>query len=135
MKVQHLKFGSVKSKERIIIVDDDQIIHYTTRHFMDKVHPGVEVVSCMSAEEGIAELQVNKFGILFLDINMPEMDGWTLLDTLIKQHAQIPKHIFILSSSIDPDEKKRAEDHPLKPIFIEKPLTVEKIRALEVEIS
>jgi len=35
--------------------------------------------------------------------------------------------IIITSSSIDPDDRKKAQDHPFVNGFIEKPLTEEKI--------
>ncbi len=70
--------------------------------------------------------------ILFLDINMPILTGWDVIDLIDKMDEKIKEQItiYILSSSIDNKDKKRAMDHPLVSDFIEKPLTVEKIQAL-----
>ncbi len=67
--------------------------------------------------------------IVFLDINMPDMAGWDVLETfstfngLMKQFT-----IFMVSSSTDPRDKKRADENLLVADYIEKPITVEKIK-------
>jgi len=67
--------------------------------------------------------------IVFLDINMPDMTGWDVLETfntfngLMKQFT-----IFMVSSSTDPRDKKRADENSLVADYIEKQITVEKIK-------
>ncbi|OHX68480.1 response regulator [Flammeovirga pacifica] len=66
--------------------------------------------------------------ILFLDLNMPGMDGWQVLDELLKSSKTYSyEKVFILSSSIHPKDKERALIHPLVTDYIEKPLSKSKI--------
>ena len=62
--------------------------------------------------------------IIFLDINMPVMDGWEFLEAFTKRfpffHDQIK--VIILSSSVNPADLEMAENHPLVIGFMPKPL-------------
>lgn len=70
--------------------------------------------------------------ILFLDINMPVLSGWEVLDAIHEMDERLRENLYIwmLSSSINAMDKRRALDHPLVVGFIEKPLTAEKVKSL-----
>ena len=70
-----------------------------------------------------------KTTILFLDINMKGMTCWEFLDRFEKLEEKIKSKfkIFILSASLNPDDKERAADNKNVISYIEKPLTKEKI--------
>ncbi len=62
--------------------------------------------------------------LIFLDINMPVMDGWEFLDAFTTKfqvfHDQIK--VIILSSSVNPADLEMADNHPLVIGFMPKPL-------------
>lgn len=70
--------------------------------------------------------------IVFLDIHMPEMDGFEFLD----EFAELPDErregtrLYMISSSLDPSDKQRAEAHPLVDAFLGKPLTGTRLQHL-----
>jgi len=67
--------------------------------------------------------------ILFLDLNMPVMSGWEVLDALskvgLKEHLNLC--INILTSSIDERDKVKAKDEYQIDTFISKPLLREQV--------
>ena len=66
--------------------------------------------------------------VVFLDIRMPEMDGFQFLETMnnIPGVQQANLKIYMLSSSLDPEDLKQIAGNNLVSKFISKPLT-EKI--------
>jgi CheY-like chemotaxis protein len=63
--------------------------------------------------------------IIFLDINMPVMDGWHFLEEYIKLKPRIGKviTIYMISTSVDPEDIERAKkirevsDYIVKPVM------------------
>lgn len=70
--------------------------------------------------------------IIFLDLNMPLMDGWKFLDEFEKLDC-LQKHavrIFILSSTLEAEDINRAKSHPWVADFIPKPLTEDALSSI-----
>ena len=78
-------------------------------------------------ESVLSDLEKEKVPeIIFLDLNMPVMDGWEFIERFTKIKNKLGKKItlYIVSSSINPEDLKRAkalsevEDYLIKPINI-----------------
>lgn len=69
--------------------------------------------------------------IIFLDINMPILNGWEFLD-LLNSHDlnKLPK-IYMLTSSISPEDVNKSENHPLVTGYFTKPLSLDKLSELK----
>jgi CheY-like chemotaxis protein len=78
---------------------------------------------------------VNLPDVIFLDLNMPEMDGWSVLESLEKNYARLPKPIsvYIISTSIDITERRKAMNYHFVKEFISKPLYRDKIISIAKE--
>ncbi len=62
--------------------------------------------------------------LLFLDINMPIMDGWDLLNAIQNTPIAHKVYVVLVTSSIDGGEKQRAKDYPQVIGFYEKAIDV-----------
>ncbi len=73
--------------------------------------------------------------IIFLDLNMPVMDGWAFLESFQSDYfSKFPDTVvYILSSSVDPDDMKRAKTFPFVKGFISKPITKEFLLKIKSE--
>lgn len=62
--------------------------------------------------------------ILLLDLNMPKMNGWQFLENYLKIEPQIKKKIsiYLVSSSIWDDDRRRAKQDFRVQDFISKPI-------------
>lgn len=74
--------------------------------------------------------------IIFLDLNMPIMNGWEFL----KGFTKIPNKgdkvtIYILSSSVDPRNLKRIKDYSIVSNYILKPFTPEDLQNVLKEVA
>ncbi len=70
--------------------------------------------------------------IIFLDINMPLMDGWEFLFEFQKFSETVlaKSKVYMLTSSINPVDIKKSQEYSVVQDFISKPLTPEKIRMI-----
>ncbi|HKL37080.1 MAG TPA: response regulator [Salegentibacter sp.] len=70
--------------------------------------------------------------IIFLDINMPVMDGWEFLNEFIKIKNNFDKKItlYVVSSSIDPRDLERAKSFNLVTDYLIKPIELKKFEKI-----
>ncbi|MRX48021.1 MULTISPECIES: response regulator [Pedobacter] len=122
----------------ILIIDDDEINNFIAAKLIDKIPPRARVSTCLNGQEGINYItsrlnnQKDLPDIIFLDINMPIMNGWEFLEEYAAVTHQISKKIVInmLSSSVYNDDISKSKTYPTVNRFISKPLTIEKIQDL-----
>ncbi len=119
----------------ILLVDDDKIINFMHKKLIKSCELPYPIEVVTSGKEALEYLTGNgnyegmdnrlQPGILLLDINMPEMDGWGFLESYCHVDEKQKAGIFIvmLTSSIDPVDKLRAERNEDVKLFMNKPLT------------
>jgi two-component system LytT family response regulator len=82
-----------QQKLRVIIVDDEPLAREKIRSLLRR-DPEVEVIEeCADGEKAVAAIQKNQPDLLFLDVQMPVMDGFTLLQNLDRE--RLPSVIFV----------------------------------------
>ncbi|TDN36589.1 response regulator [Hymenobacter sp. UV11] len=60
--------------------------------------------------------------LILLDLNMPVMDGWEFLDAFMKLPIAKQVCVFVLTSSIHPDDREKAKRYNIVKGFFSKPL-------------
>ena len=125
-----------------IVIDDDDINNIICDRILQMTFPGVSVQTFIDPELGLEYIQAEyskgdaNNAVLFLDINMPVLSGWDVLDRLGHFSRFVTAHIkiFMLSSSIDPQDKKRAIRNPLVSNYMSKSLSHDKLKRLFPDI-
>jgi two-component system LytT family response regulator len=100
---------------KVLIVDDEPLARQVVRMLLDD-DPEVEVVGECSGAEGVSLVERTRPDVLFLDVQMPEVDGFDLLERLGPSRA--PTTVFVTAYA---DHAVRAFevhalDYLLKPI-------------------
>lgn len=116
--------------DAVFLVDDDPINNLINRRLLGKIGFSSIVEEFLGGEEALAkihELDPNDSLLVFLDINMPVLNGWDFLDLYVKTFPHRNDKIVILSSSIDFQDRQKADEYRVVTGFLEKPLTIEKI--------
>lgn len=120
------------------IIDDDPIFVYGTKRIMKQVSFCETIHVYNNGQEAIdGLLKMTSEGkelpsIIFLDLNMPIMNGWEFLEDFVK----IPNHnrenvtVFIISSSIDPRDLQRVKDYSVVNSYILKPVTPDDLKSV-----
>jgi signal transduction histidine kinase/CheY-like chemotaxis protein len=97
--------SATEAKWRVLVVDDDQEFLELTERLLLK--EGFNVL-CTNDPSGVLQLaRTVKPNVVLLDILMPELDGWQVLQALKRDPVTASVPVVILSIT---DEKKRAMD-------------------------
>lgn len=125
--------------ECILLVDDDPITNYINQLLLERMGFSEEVIAVTTdGSEAVKivthtneRLTKNQSILLFfLDINMPVMDGFDVLDALNDigaLHKQIM--VYLLTSSKSAKDLQKADDYEICG-FIDKPLKEESVKAI-----
>jgi CheY-like chemotaxis protein len=138
MIINYLKY----KYNTILIIDDNEVDNFISQklvelnHFAEKTHI---FTTCKDALEFIKKLTVTDGvttgtypDIIFVDLNMPVMNGFEFISIFKKlQDAKLKKcRIVILTSSVSDQDKIRVERMEVGAAFISKPLTDEILKKL-----
>ena len=124
---------------KVLLIDDDKINNFLNRSVIDKHCENDCIVSeFINPEEAFDFLKncsltndENCPDVIFLDINMPEMSGFELLEKMNEENIRLSKtRIFMLSSSLDPHDIEKSKRFEAVSDFISKPLDKSKIEKI-----
>ncbi|MCP4457800.1 MAG: response regulator [Cytophagales bacterium] len=125
----------MSKKKKFLVVDDDEIFLFTANYVLSKLFPDMEIITRKNGKEALAQLKNESPDAMFIDLNMPVMDGWEVLENLSTSNDKSPFPIIIVTSSIDPSDIEKANRHPFKPDFVEKPLSEESFGTIKSLLS
>jgi CheY-like chemotaxis protein len=128
----------MKLSSKFIVVDDDPGNNLICKYVIASIAPNASIHLFTDPEKTLEWIKEDydsthdQHTSLFLDINMPIMNGWEFLDTFSSLPSLLQEKItiFILSSSIDPEDIEKAQKHPLVNGYYSKPLRKETINQI-----
>ncbi|MGN7294348.1 response regulator [Rhizobium sp. SAFR-030] len=91
----------------ILTVDDSASIRLTTRVALS--HAGYTVTEAVDGVDGIAKLQGAQFDLIVTDLNMPNMDGLTMIRELRKIPSCMGVPVIFLTTESDQELKQEAK--------------------------
>lgn len=110
----------------IFIIDDDPTIIMLHRAFVSKNKWADKPRTFLNGKLVLDHLKEHddpaKEYLFLLDINMPVMNGWQLLETLKGSPIAERVHVFMVTSSVDSNDRAMAEKFPFVLGYLEKPL-------------
>ena len=116
----------------ILLIDDDaddNVFHEIVIRGMNITHNIQIAKSGLEALIFLRKENQTTPELIFLDINMPKMNGWEFLEAYHKLRLDQKAKVIVgmLTTSISPDDRKRAEQFPEIASFNSKPLTEEMV--------
>jgi len=116
------------------IIDDDPIYVFGAKRMMELADFCNSIMVFKNGQEAINNLKPIMIAgedipdVILLDINMPIMDGWQFLDEFIQIESHKKITVYIVSSSIDPADLKRAKKYENVSNYIVKPITAQTLK-------
>ena len=103
------------SDSRVLVVDDDADIRLLVRTLLERT--GVAVNEAANGRDGMREFHASRPDLVILDVSMPELDGWQMLER-IRDMSDVP--VLMLTARGDELERVRglqsgADDYVVKP--------------------
>src|ERR1700728_4108402 len=119
----------------IFLIDDDPVFVFLTKRIISGIKVGCQISEFADGELAIDRLRAISGDssllpdIIFVDLSMPVMDGWEFLNEYSVLAPTMNKQIelFIVSSSISPQEVERSKTYPEVVDFLIKPVAKGKI--------
>ncbi len=115
-----------------ILIDDNEIDQRHYRRVLDKSGLVADVKTFTYADDALDFLLTNpeiEVDVIFLDINMPRMNGFEFLEAATTQLGSGFAKIVVamLTTSLNPDDRVRAEAYDVVKEYITKPLTTDHV--------
>lgn len=128
--------------KKLLLVEDDPITQMLERIILSNAGFCSETVSLDNGQIAIDWLEQAVHNIdekaetpelVFLDLNMPMMDGWEFLKLFEEKYAEkfTNTKVIILSSTVNPLDWEKSKEHELVIGFEKKPLSMEALERLK----
>ncbi len=106
----------------VLLVDDDEIFHFYVRTLFAK-HPSVKLLEAYDGKEALDLLATMRIPprIIFLDLNMPVMNGIDFLESWTRQYGRAKTKVVVVTSSDLQSDKDATSRFPAVKDYVVKP--------------
>lgn len=123
--------------DKLWVIDDDDIFKYTLQREIAAVNLIRKVSTFPNGKMALDQLKEllerNQFdelpNVIFLDIEMPVMDGWKFLESFSRLSSRIPIPVFVISSTVQEHEIERIRQYEGVQYY---PKPIDKNRVIDI---
>jgi CheY-like chemotaxis protein len=123
---------------KLIMIDDNPMEHLIMQKLFDRHELFHDAAHSADAQVIIDFLRENRLNtealpdLIFLDLNMPVFDGFDFLEQFERLYLsfQKPISIYIVSSSVDENDRRRTFAYPFVKEFLTKPVSKDKLELI-----
>ena len=117
----------------ILLLDDAKEDRFFVTYNLRKLAPDAQVHEFSYVEDALAFLRSPdrpKLDLLLVDINMPRANGFEFADAYLDLYPELrgDARVYIMTGSINPEDKARAEAHEAVRGYIEKPASQDALK-------
>lgn len=126
-----------------MLIDDDEIFTYIIKKIIEESEIAEQITIFGNGRDAINYLtevageEALLPKVIFLDLNMPLLDGWGFLDEYIRLKPKLCKKInlYVITSSVSTYDHDKSKEYSDITDFIVKPLAKEKFIAIVKKMS
>ena len=108
-----------------LIVEDESDLRLMTRMILES-RPGYDVLEAENGAEALAVLNRSDVDLVLLDIRLPDMEGWDVLERLTEQGRFPELPVVMVSAHSTPSTAERALREGVR-AYVTKPFTSEEL--------
>ncbi|MEB2775573.1 response regulator [Algoriphagus sp. D3-2-R+10] len=115
--------------DQILLIDDDPVINFVHSKIVRRKLPDTPLLIFENGLKAMSHLKSNPMNsyLIFLDLNMPELDGWGFLEAISLEAKDIDLQVHIVTSSVDPEDKMKSKNYNQVSSFLVKPLKADDL--------
>lgn len=113
---------------RILVIDDDESVRKAFELALEEGDH--EVDTAASGMEGVEKVRSGRYGLIFLDLKMPGMDGIETLREIRKLDAEVPVYIVTAFEGEYIEELGKLEEEGISFELVNKPIGMDSIELL-----
>lgn len=114
------------NQKKLLIAEDDTVLRDL---YLRKFDPSVYAIrTATNGQEAVEEITKEKPDLVLLDINMPVLDGFGVLERIPKAERSFP--VIILTNFDDQANRERGKGYEVTDYFVKKDMTVKSLVAM-----
>ena len=121
---------AVKYPLSILVVEDNNINQVIAKKMFSQL--GYLVAIAADGEKAIEATKNKRFDVIYMDMQMPIMDGVTATRHILEEHAANPPHIVAMTANVLQEDRERCRDAGMKD-FVGKPIAIDEIKRTIVD--
>ncbi len=131
----------MKKNNIACIIEDEPMHLFITKRLVEMTGMVENLMVFSNGKEAYDKLKAiflsseNLPEIILLDLNMPIWDGWQFLDEFTKIPIEKKVMIYILTSSNNPEDLKKAESYSMSNNYFVKPISLDQLKKVLFEIE
>ena len=128
----------MKKLKRVLLIDDYEADNFLHEMLFEEMYCAEDIVTKLNGREALDYLTTPQDGelptpdLICLDINMPVMNGWEFIEAYdaLDEDLRGGVVLMMLTTSLNPDDRARAEQRGCIADFVSKPLTRDSLANL-----
>lgn len=113
---------------KVMLVDDVPTANFIMKKMIQKISPDFNVMDFILPELAINSIEENSPDLIFLDLNMPVINGWKFLDLMNEKNFE--NKVYILTSSTSQFDIQQSKQYKNVVGFLVKPVNLSTLTDL-----